>query len=71
MAKDIYYYEQAVNYLQSKGIGCDPAIDKEGEYVCDLLDDMVDGYNEYDEEFYYEGTLETIINLTKDYLEDK
>lgn len=70
MKRDIYYYEQAVDYLKNHGVGCDPAADPEGEYVCDLLDDMVDGYDEYDEPFYYKGTLQTIIGLSKDYLEE-
>lgn len=67
-----YNYEEAVNYLINKGIGCDPCQDVEGEYVCDLLDEMIDGWEENDdEEFYYEGTLDSIIELAKEYIQDQ
>ena len=66
-----YYYEEAVNYLIDKGIDCDPCQDIEGEYVCDLLDEMIDGWDEYDEAFYYEGTLDSIVELAKEYIQDQ
>ena len=38
-------YDEAVEYLEEHGINMDPCCSEEGEYACDLLDDL-DEYNE-------------------------
>ena len=68
--KNKFTYDEAVNYLESKGISCDPTAAGCGEFVCDLLDEYVDDYNDYDEEIYYKSTLDDIIDRAKDYLEN-
>jgi len=68
--KNKFTYDEAVNYLESKGISCDPTAAGCGEFVCDLLDEYVDGYDDYDEEIYYKSTLDDIIDRAKDYLEN-
>ena len=69
-SKNKFTYDEAVNYLESKGISCDPTAAGCGEFVCDLLDEYVDDYNDYDEEIYYKSTLDDIIDRAKDYLEN-
>ena len=66
-----YTYYEAVEYLVNHGISCDPNIGNEGEYVGDLLDDMIDEWDEYQDAVYYEGTLDSIISLAKDYLKEE
>ena len=67
--KTQYTYEQAVKFLEESGISCDPASTVEGEYVCDLLDQLYDEYNvDLDEYYYYSDTLQKIVKLAKKYL---
>jgi len=63
-------YDEAVSFLEENGVGCDPCVDLEGEYACDLLDDMPDGYDEFDEPYYTKSTLKDIIKRVKEYKED-
>lgn len=68
---DSYSYDDAIAYIESKGISCDPAGSAEGEYVCDLLDNEYDGWNNRsDDAYYYKQTLDDIIERTKDYLKE-
>ena len=68
--ESMYDYDSAVSYLENNGIGCDPCSDLEGEYVCDLLDDMYDAQNSFEEPLYEESTLDYIIKRAKEYLEE-
>lgn len=65
------FYDDAVDYIESKGISCDPCSSYEGEYVCDMLDEDYDGYDDDMEEYYYtKKTLNNIIRVAKDYLKE-
>ena len=65
------FYDDAVDYIESKGIGCDPCVDDEGELVCDLLDSDYDGYDDEMDEYYYtKKTLNNIIKEAKEYLKE-
>ena len=63
-------YDDAIEYLESKGVGCDPCQDVEGEYVCDLLDDEYDKCDGWDETWYYKRTLDNIAKMAKEYKEE-
>lgn len=56
-------YEEAVKYLESKGISCDPT-EPYGEYACDLLADSV-FYNVWDQPRYSHEDLKSIIKKVK------
>ena len=60
-------YDEAVSYIEENGVSCDPCTSIEGEYVCDLLDDNYDGYDEWDEPYYTKSTLKDIIKDAKQY----
>lgn len=47
--KKWFRYSEAVEYLGSKGICCDPCQDEEGEWVNDLLDELYDDPFDEDE----------------------
>lgn len=68
--KKLYNYYEAGKYLEDNGIGCDPCQHIEGEYVCDLLDDMYDKADDYDT-YYKKSTLDTIVKLGKKYREEQ
>ena len=54
-------YNDAVKYLTSLGISCDPCQSDEGEWVCELLDELYeDGYD--DEEKYAKLFVDAIAN---------
>lgn len=57
--KKKFYYDEAVDYLESKGVDCDPS-NVYGEYACDLLDDYA-SYDKDDEQVYYRKDLNYII----------
>lgn len=65
-----YSYDDAVEYLEEHGIGCDPCADYTGEYVCDLLDERYDGDDD-DGTYYFKSTLDGIIEDVKVYLEER
>ena len=70
-AKEIQYdYDDAVDYIESNGISCDPCSYDYADYVCDKLDADADGYDDYDEPYYYQSTLDSIIEDTKEYIKD-
>lgn len=63
--KEAYYYDDAVDYIESQGISCDPNT-VVGEYVCDLLDDEAK-YDKDDEPIYSKKILNAIIKRAKEY----
>lgn len=69
--ENLYYYDDAVEYIEEHGISCDPG-DYIGEYVCDLLDDEAD-IEGYDDGFglggdskYTQETLDSIIRRARE-----
>ena len=42
----MFTYDEAVDYIESKGISADPT-DAVGEFVCDLLDEYANEDDEY------------------------
>lgn len=71
MAKVWFDYDEAIDYLKGKDISCDPCVEGEGEYVCDLLDDYADRYDEEDEPHYKKSTLDRIIKEAKEWLKEE
>lgn len=72
MTHEKYLYDDAVRYIKANGVGCDPCSDIEGEYVCDLLDDESDGYDDtYEEPYYYKETLDSIVERGKKYKQEQ
>ena len=68
-----YYCDDAIDYIENQGISCDPCSGDVGEYVCDLLDKYAE-FNEEDECYYTEETLDQIVEQAKEYskgLEDE
>ena len=57
-----YNYEEAVKYLESKGIGCDPCQDEDGEWACDLLDELYENDEVSYEEIYVDSIANIILN---------
>ena len=57
-----YNYDEAVKYLESKGIGCDPCQDEDGEWACDLLDELYSDPSD-DNERYKELFIDAIANI--------
>lgn len=61
-------YDDAIYYLEEEcGISCDPCLEGEGEYVCDLLDERYDGEDEYGDPYYTKTTLKAIVRDAKEY----
>ena len=67
-----YSYDEAVSYIEEQGVNCDPCSGNgvEGEYVCDMLDDNIDGRDRYDEPYYYKSTLDGIVEDAIKYREE-
>lgn len=61
-----YSYEDAIKYLEDKGINCDPG-DEQGSYVCELMHDQADGRDEKGDFTYLESTLNYIARLAEVY----
>lgn len=57
-----YNYKEAVKYLESKGIGCDPCKDEDGEWACDLLDELYENDEVSYEEIYVDSIANIILN---------
>lgn len=64
-SEDSYFdYDEAVKYIESKGISADPTT-YVGEYVCDMLDDFAS-----DDETYSKEDLDSIINDVQQLMEE-
>lgn len=64
---EAFDYDQAVAYIESKGIGCDPCQDIEGEHVCDLLDELGGGLGSED---YSKEELDRIVSSALEFKKD-
>ena len=64
---EAFDYNQAVDYIESRGIGCDPCQDIEGEYVCDLLDELGGGLGSED---YSKEELNRIVSSALEFKKD-
>lgn len=61
-----YSYDEAIWYIESKGFSCDPASELIGDFICNQLDIMEDGFDEDDEPYYLKSTLDSIIEDAKE-----
>ena len=72
--KKWFRYSEAVEYLGSKGICCDPCQDDEGEWVNELLDELYDdssNENEKHERICLDEIANIILTARSSYVEER
>lgn len=71
MSKVWFNYDEAIKYMEKKGILCDDwtfayDIGEEGEYALDLLDDSVYRLDENNDYLYRKSTLDLIVKQVRE-----